>query len=92
MARATAPLTEVQLRALPPVIDIPTAALALMLSERTAYDLARRDAFPCRVLRAGHAWRVITRGPDGLLAVLGLEPPPATDIRGDRPQTLKSAV
>jgi predicted DNA-binding transcriptional regulator AlpA len=45
---------------LPSVVDIVTAARALGLSRSHAYDLAKRDVFPCRVVRIGHLYRVPT--------------------------------
>ncbi|MFG2006150.1 helix-turn-helix domain-containing protein [Spirillospora sp. NPDC048911] len=53
---------------LPTVVDIMTAARALGLSRTYAYDLARRDQFPCRVLRIGTCYRVPTAD---LLKLLG---------------------
>ncbi|URM97347.1 helix-turn-helix domain-containing protein [Actinomadura madurae] len=45
---------------LPTVVDIVTAARALGLSRSHAYELAKRDAFPCRVIRVGTRYRVPT--------------------------------
>jgi hypothetical protein len=53
---------------LPSVVDIVTAARALGLSRSHAYDLAKRDVFPCRVVRIGHVYRVPTAD---LLHLLG---------------------
>jgi hypothetical protein len=53
-------------------VDVSTAARALGLGRSTAYELARRDEFPCPVLRVGSSYRVPTAG---LLRVLGIEPP-----------------
>lgn len=64
-------MTRAELLALPAVIDITTAARALSLGRSTAYELARRDEFPCRVLRIGSSYRVPTAD---LLRVLGIEP------------------
>ena len=64
-------LTRAQLLALPVTVDVPTAALALGLGRSTAYDLARRGKFPCRILRIGSSYRVPTAD---LLRVLGIEP------------------
>jgi excisionase family DNA binding protein len=64
-------MTRVELLALPAVIDITTAARALGLGRSTAYDLARRGEFPCRVLHIGSSYRVPTAE---LLRVLGIEP------------------
>jgi excisionase family DNA binding protein len=63
-------LTRTELLALPVVIDITTAARALGLGRSTAYELARRGEFPCRVLRIGSSYRVPTAD---LLRVLGIE-------------------
>ena len=73
-------MTRAELLALPAVIDVTTAARALGLGRSTAYDLARRGKFPCRVLHIGSSYRVPTAE---LLRVLGIElahepaPPPA---------------
>ena len=70
-------VTRAELLALPVTVDIPTAARALGLGRSTAYELARRGKFPCRILRAGSCYRVPTAD---LLQVLGIEPPiPATN-------------
>lgn len=45
--------TAERLRALGPTINVPTAASILNISRGTAYELARRDALPCRVLHLG---------------------------------------
>jgi Helix-turn-helix domain len=65
-------LTLAELLALPATVDVTTAARALGLGRSTAYDLARRDEFPCRVLRVGCSYRIPTAD---LLRVLGIEPP-----------------
>jgi len=52
-----------------PTIDIPTAARLLGCGRSLAYELARRDQFPCRVLRLGRRYVVPTAD---LLRVLGL--------------------
>jgi hypothetical protein len=55
---------------LPPVVPLwPTAARAWGFGRSVAYDLARRGLFPCRVLRIGGRYRVVTAD---LLASLGL--------------------
>lgn len=64
-------LTRAELLALPVTLDIPTAARALGLGRSTAYELARRGEFPCRILRIGSSYRVPTAE---LLRVLGIEP------------------
>jgi hypothetical protein len=62
------PVTIAQLRATA-TVDLGTAALALGLGRTKAYDLARHDRFPCRVLRIGQVYRVPTAG---LLELLGV--------------------
>jgi hypothetical protein len=42
-----------ELMAMPVMVDISTAARALGLGRSTAYELARCNEFPCRVLRVG---------------------------------------
>ncbi len=64
------PVTIAQLRAAP-TADLMTAARALGLGRTKAYDLARRQQFPCRVIRIGDTYRVPTAG---LLELLGLAP------------------
>ena len=64
-------MTRAELIALPAVIDVTTAARALGLGRSTAYDLARRGKFPCRVLHIGSSYRVPSAE---LLRVLGIEP------------------
>ena len=63
-------VTIAQLRAAT-TIDLMTAARALGLGRTKAYDLARRQQFPCRVIRIGDIYRVPTVG---LLELLGLAP------------------
>ena len=63
-------ITIAQLRAMP-TVDLMTAAAALGLGRTKAYDLARRDEFPCRVIRIGETYRIPT---PGLLELLGLAP------------------
>jgi predicted DNA-binding transcriptional regulator AlpA len=53
-------LTLEELRALPATIDLPTAARALGLGRTKAYELAKRDQFPCRILRIGSTYRIPT--------------------------------
>lgn len=59
-----------ELMAMPVTVDIATAARALGLGRSTAYELARRGAFPCRVLHVGSSYRVPTAE---LLRVLGID-------------------
>jgi predicted DNA-binding transcriptional regulator AlpA len=68
-ASRQAGMTRAELLALPVAIDLTTAACALGLGRSTAYDLARRRKFPCRVLQVGSSYRVPTAD---LLRVLGI--------------------
>jgi hypothetical protein len=63
-----------RIRALGAVTDLRTAAQILGLSANTAYALARRDAFPVPVIRAGGQYRVSV---EAILAVLGAPTPPS---------------
>lgn len=63
-------LTLTELLVLPLMVDVSTAARALGLSRSTAYELARRGEFPCRVLHVGSSYRVPTAE---LLHVLGID-------------------
>jgi hypothetical protein len=77
-ARSRCGMTGAELLALPVTVDVATAARALGLGRSTGYELARRGAFPCRVLRVGCSYRVPTAD---LLRVLGVAneyPPPRT--------------
>lgn len=60
MTRASLLMTEEQLRALPPVVDVPTAAAALGVGRTAAYELIRSDGWPTPVLRLGKLIRVPT--------------------------------
>lgn len=73
-------LTRAELLALPVTVDVPTAARALGLGRSTAYELARRDEFPCRVLRVGSSYRVSTAD---LMRILGIEPPTPEEAPGE---------
>ena len=58
-----------ELLALPAAIDLETGNRALGLGRSKGYELARRGLYPCKVLRLGNAYRVVTAD---LLEVLGL--------------------
>ena len=64
-------MTLAELLAMPVMVDIGTAARALGLGRSTAYELARRNEFPCRVLHVGSSYRVPTAE---LLRLLGIDP------------------
>ncbi|GAA0245359.1 hypothetical protein GCM10009527_047550 [Actinomadura nitritigenes] len=54
------PMTHEELAALPTTTTIETAARALGLGRTRAYQLAREDLFPCKVIRIGTTYRVVT--------------------------------
>ena len=70
------PVTIAQLRATA-TVDLMTAARALGLGRTKAYDLARRQQFPCRIIRIGDTYRVPTAG---LLELLGLAPTSQAEV------------
>jgi hypothetical protein len=63
------PITQVELTALPPTIDVETAGRILGIGRALAYRLARQGEFPCRVLRAGRRY-LVPRAE--LLRILGI--------------------
>ena len=67
------PVTISQLRA-SATVDLMTAARALGLGRTKAYELAKQDRFPCRVIRIGDTYRVPTAGLLELLGVTAEEP------------------
>ncbi|MGW5815657.1 hypothetical protein [Streptomyces noursei] len=58
-----------ELLALPAAVDLETGNRALGLGRSKGYALAKRGQYPCRVLRLGNAYRVVTAD---LLELLGL--------------------
>ncbi|MEU0058493.1 DNA-binding protein [Streptomyces sp. NPDC006334] len=66
----SATLTVGELLALPATIDVATAGRAFGIGRTTSYQLARADQFPCKVVRAGRAFRVVTAD---LHRVLGVQ-------------------
>jgi hypothetical protein len=58
-----------ELLALPTAVDLETANRALGLGRSKGYELAKRGQYPCRVLRLGNSYRVVTAE---LQALLGL--------------------
>ena len=76
------PVTISQLRA-SATVDLMTAARALGLGRTKAYELAKQDRFPCRVIRIGDTYRVPTAGLLELLGVTAEEP--RTAVAGMRP-------
>lgn len=64
------PVTITRLRS-SATVNLMTAASALGLGRTKAYELARRNEFPCRVIRIGDTYRIPT---PGLLELLGASP------------------
>jgi predicted DNA-binding transcriptional regulator AlpA len=64
-------LTHDEIRDLPPVIDLVTAARAFGLGRTFAYELARKGQFPCPVHRHGRLYRVLA---SEVRTALGLNP------------------
>ncbi|KIF02164.1 hypothetical protein PL81_31515 [Streptomyces sp. RSD-27] len=58
-----------ELLALPVAVDLDTGNRALGLGRSKGYELAKRGEYPCKVLRLGKAYRVVTAD---LLNLLGL--------------------
>ncbi|MFJ9680992.1 hypothetical protein ACIRP2_23495 [Streptomyces sp. NPDC101194] len=58
-----------ELLTLPVAIDLDTSNRALGLGRSKGYELAKRGEYPCKVLRLGNAYRVVTAD---LLDLLGL--------------------
>ncbi|GAB7032566.1 hypothetical protein AB0G35_29775 [Streptomyces sp. NPDC021749] len=58
-----------ELLALPAAIDLDTGNRALGLGRSKGYALAKQGQYPCKVLRLGKAYRVVTAD---LLELLGL--------------------
>ena len=71
------PITIAQLRTRA-TVDLTTAACDLGLGRTKAYELARNDEFPCRLIRIGGIYRVPTAGLLELLGVSAEEPHAAT--------------
>jgi len=57
-----------QLAALPPVLDVPTAAKVLGIGRSLAYDLVRRGEWPTQVLHIGKLIKIPT---EPLVRLLG---------------------
>ncbi|MFE2559863.1 helix-turn-helix domain-containing protein [Streptomyces sp. NPDC059352] len=75
-------MTRNELLALPASVDLVTAGRAFGVGRTTAYTLARSGEFPCAVIRAGKAYRVITAD---LLRVLQITPENSEAAGGPAP-------
>ncbi|TFE55354.1 hypothetical protein E3E14_05895 [Streptomyces sp. ICN441] len=62
-------MTREEVLALPATVDLDTGNRALGLGRSKGYELAKRGQYPCKVLRLGKAYRVVTAD---LLNLLGL--------------------
>jgi hypothetical protein len=69
-----------ELMALPVSVDVETAGRAFGMGRTKAQELARRDEFPCRVLKVGPKYRVPR---DAIFAALGMDPATARSPAGD---------
>lgn len=69
MSTAKPRMTEAELAALPVSVPLVEAGRALCMGRTKAHELARKDKFPCRVLRLGGAY-VVPKAE--LMRVLGL--------------------
>ena len=77
------PLSTDQLRDLPCVIGIETAAKALGISRTLAYKLAKQNRFPCRVIKIASTYRVATADLERFLGVVRDGPPGPGSARPD---------
>lgn len=62
-------LTREDLVALPPTVDLQTANRVLSIGRSTGYGLAKRGEYPCKVLKLGNAYRVVTADLQRLVGV-----------------------
>ena len=62
-------MTATEVRSLPAVVDVVTAAEVLGIGRTVAYELVRTDRFPTPVIRVGHQIKIPTAY---LLDLLGL--------------------
>jgi predicted DNA-binding transcriptional regulator AlpA len=70
MKTATLPTLD-EIRNWPPTVDVPPVCEAIGISKSHGYNLAARGEFPCRVIKVGGRYKVVTAS---LLALLGDEP------------------
>ena len=75
-------LTATEVRALPAVVDVVTAAEVLGIGRTVAYELVRTGHFPTPVLRVGRQIKIPTAY---LVDLLGLSTDPRTEASGPRP-------
>jgi hypothetical protein len=70
-------MTATEVRALPAVVDVVTAAEVLGIGRTVAYELVRTDRFPTPVLRVGRQIKIPTAY---LIELLGLSTEPPTTL------------
>ena len=70
-------MTATEVRCLPAVVDVVTAAEVLGIGRTVAYELIRTDRFPTPVLRVGHQIKIPTAH---LIQLLGLSTEPAAAL------------
>ncbi len=73
--RARGPMDAAAVRALPPLVDLLTAASVLGMGRTTAYELARAGRWPTPVLRVGGRFKVPTAPLLALLELSTVETP-----------------
>jgi hypothetical protein len=66
-------MTATEVRSLPAIVDVVTAAEVLGVGRTVAYELVRTDRFPTPVIRVGHQIKIPTAY---LLDLLGLSTDP----------------
>ena len=69
-------MTPAELLALPVSVDLATAGRAFGLGRTKAFELAKQNQFPCRVLKVGEKYRVPR---SAIFETLGLDPSVATE-------------
>ena len=71
VAMIQAEMTMEELFALPPSVDLVRAGRAFGLGRTKAFELAKQDRFPCRVIRVGEKYRVPR---SAIFEALGIDP------------------
>lgn len=77
-------MTDDELRRLPVVVDLPTAAIALGIGRTTAYEMVRTGRWPTPVLRLGYRIRVPTAALRELLGLSTAEEKVGRIVAGTR--------
>ena len=75
-------MTPAELLSLPVSVDLVTAGRAFGLGRTIAFELARRDEFPCRVIRVGMRYRVPR---SAILEALGVDEAAVAENREPNP-------